>query len=78
MRLLYIGEFYVINIDAISSIDYTMEPYIKIIVNGYKVYKLRYFDSNYDKYCNKLIEKIADETVKIIDMRDLKKEVENL
>jgi len=78
MRLLYIGPFYGINIDAISSIDYTMKPYIKIVVNGYKVYELQYLDSNYDEYCNKLIEKIVDETVKIVDMRDIKKEVEHL
>lgn len=78
MRLLYIGPFYGINIDAISSINCAMKPYIKIVVNGCKDYDLKYLDSNYDEYCNKLIEKLVDETVKIVDMRDIKKEVEHL
>lgn len=78
MRFLIIDEGYYINIDKICCINYAIEPFIKIIVNGNKFYDLQYTEKHFDEFCKKLIEKIVDETVKIVDMHDIKKEVEHL
>ena len=78
MRVLIINEGYYINIDKICCINYAIEPFIKIIVNGNKFYDLRYTEKHFDKFCKKLVEKILDDNIKIVDMRDIRKEVNTL
>ena len=78
MRFLHLGERHYINIDTILSINCSIPHFIQIDVNGNIVYDLQYTEKHFDEFCNKLIEKIVDETVKIVDMHDIKKEVEHL
>jgi len=75
MRILIIGDSHYINIDTITSINCDIEPFIKIVVNGNKFYDLRYTQKYFDEFCKKLIEKIVDDKIKIVDMRDIKNEV---
>ena len=74
MRLLRIGEGHYINIDAIWLIVFDTQPYIKIFVNGNRLYYLRFTNENYDEFCKKLVEKIVDEEVKIVDLNDIENE----
>lgn len=78
MRLLYIGECHAINIETISDINCAIEPYIKITVNGTKLYDLRYTDKNYEEFRRILLNKLADNALSVVDMSEIKKEVEHL
>ena len=75
MRVIRVIEGYYINIDTIWLIDFVTYPYIKIVVNGDRMYKLEYTKEKYDKICKKLVEKIVDDEVKIVDLNDIEKEV---
>lgn len=75
MRFLHIKERHYINIDSILSINWGTKPFIQIVVNGHKLYDLRYTQENYDEFCIKLVEKIADDELKIVDMQQIKNEV---
>ena len=75
MRVIRVSEGHYINIDTIWLIDFDTPPYIKIVVNGIRIYELEYMKENYDKFCKKLVEKIVDDEVKIVDLKDIEKEV---
>ena len=71
MRLLRIGEGHYINIDAISSINCERQPYIQIEMNENQVYEFRYIKDNCVEFYTKLIEKIIDDEIKIVDIQQI-------
>lgn len=78
MRVLRVGEQHYINIETIELIDFDTQPYIKIIVFGNRVYDLRYTKEKYVEFCKKLVEKIVDDKIKIVDMNEIENEVNGL
>ena len=78
MRVLRVGEQHYINIETIRLIDFDTQPYIKILVKGNRVYDLRYTKENYVEFCKKLVEKIVDDKIKIVDMNEIENEVNGL
>lgn len=78
MRVIRVSEGHYINIDTIWLIDFDTHPYIKIVVNGSRIYDLEYTKENYDEFCKKLVEKIVDDEVKIVDLNEIEKEVNKL
>ena len=75
MKVLRVGERHYINIDTITSINCDIPPFIQIAVKGNKFYDLRYTEENYVEFCTKLIEKIIDDEIKIVDLQEIKNEV---